>query len=248
MIPVESIEHSGNQFPHSRESICVTPTRFSSEKDLVRRAIAQSAWNDSHDGQRVGVITELETPNGIVDIAYYRLRKDWQSHRLVGEIPSRWAYAFHKIPYRKQFSTDYVATLAGTSRRRAKLALKEFDTLELCRPSVDDEHWMKIRQPIMALQILVSVEAKLRDWRKALDQAIRYLTYSDQAWVLLDSHSVQPALNNIGAFETRNVGLASISTSGDVSKHFEPGKSKLLRQHDRWVVNSEVLKRVDHAR
>lgn len=248
MIPVASISNLSSNSVDLLERSDRISARFSSEKELVRRAIAQSPWHRAGDNEDVGVTTELETPSGIVDIAFFRLRKDWKNHAIVGQIPSRWAYAFHKIPYRKKFSTDDIAALAGTSVRRAKLALAEFAELGLCRIAADGQDWFKVRQPLMAIASLISVEAKLRDWRRALDQATRYLIYSDHAWVLLDDRSVNAAKENIRQFELRNVGLASISTSGNVELHYSPQHSQILREHDRWVVNSELLKHISYAK
>ena len=248
MIPVASIENLSSHSVDLSERSDRVSARFSSEKELVRRAIAQSPWHEASNDEDVGVTTELETPSGIVDIAFFRLRKDWKNHAVVGQIPSRWAYAFHKMPYRKKFSTDDIASLAGTSVRRAKLALVDFAKLGLCRIAADGQNWFKVRQPLMALASLISVEAKLRDWRRALDQATRYLVYSDQAWVLLDDRSVNAAKENIQQFELRNVGLASISTSGNVVLHHLPQHSQTPRAHDRWVVNSELLKHIGYAR
>ena len=244
MIPVASVENRDNKLVDSPEKPSRGAARFPSERALVRQAVSQSTWYGSDAGDDLGVVTELETPNGIVDIAFFRLRKDWRNHAVIGSFPSRWAYAFHKIPYRRRFSINNVALLAGTSQRRARSAVLEFEHLGLCKLGKDGQHWYKIRQPRMAIHELISVEAKLRDWRRALDQATRYLYYSDQAWVLLDDTSVQTARQIINDFEFRNVGLASISTAGVVTKYFLPEKSEMIRTHDRWVVNSELLKHI----
>lgn len=246
MIPVASVEYSNSH--HSSDRSACHVTRFESEKELVRYAVTQSKWQDLGCPRNAGVTTELESPTGIIDIAFFRLRKDWRQHAVVGRIPSRWAYAFHKIPYRLKFTTDDLAVLSGTSLRRAKLALLDFSTFGLCRMTADKQYWIKLRQPLLAIRELISVEAKLRDWRRALDQAARHLAYSDRAWVLLDDHSIGAAKENLQEFVVRSVGLASISKTGTVTGHFSPDKSQLIRPHDRWVVNSELLKHVHYAR
>lgn len=248
MIPVMSMQIPETKSASRTDSASERFPRFESEKELVRRTVAQSPWHSDPAESAVGIVTELETPNGIVDIAFFRLRKDWKKHAVIGEIPSRWAYAFHEIPYRRLFSTDDFTYLAGTSSRRAKLALRSYCELGLCRSAADGQSWFKIRQPLPALANLISVEAKLRDWNRALDQATRYLAYSDQSWVLLDGRSVGAAIDKVSKFEQRNVGLASISTTGELEHHFSPGRSRAIREHDRWVVNSELLKRIAYAK
>lgn len=225
-----------------KETIDAGVACFDSERELVNSAIALSGWRSEQKGAKVGVTTELETPNGIVDILFYRLRRDWIRHSVVGKIHSRWAFAFHQIPYRKQFSESDFAMLAGTSKRRALQALTEYQELDLCQRTSNKNSWVKSRQPLLAVTNLISVEAKLRNWQRALYQATRYLTYSDQSWVLLDHGSSAAAVKNLKKFEERNIGLATISKHGAIRYHSTPNQATSPRQHDRWFVNSELLK------
>jgi hypothetical protein len=57
---------------------------------------------------------------------------------------------------------------------------------------------------------VVSIEAKLRDWKQALSQALRYHRFSDYVFVLLDDDCSWAALDNLDLFESSNVGLASL--------------------------------------
>jgi hypothetical protein len=54
---------------------------------------------------------------------------------------------------------------------------------------------------------IVAIEVKMRRWREALQQAISYQSFSDQAYVVLDARQV--ALNEelFSSFESANVGL-----------------------------------------
>lgn len=247
MIPVQSISHEQPVLTASQSSRAHERKKFRSESELVRAALSQSDWLGKEQSDCKGAITELETPSGVVDIVFYRLRSDWRLHAVIGEIPSRWAYAFRQIPYRRIFTTEEFANQTATSYRRAKQAVQEFESLGLCQSSKQPDHWLKIRQPHMALRRLISVEAKLRDWGRALDQAARYLSYSDQSWVLLDERFSAPAVKNVDQFELRNVGLAGLAKSGQIEIHFRPRRSESITDHDHWVVNSEVLKRISGA-
>ncbi|HRE42125.1 MAG TPA: hypothetical protein PLG90_12425, partial [Ignavibacteria bacterium] len=57
----------------------------------------------------------------------------------------------------------------------------------------------------------ISIELKLRDWKKALSQAFKYRFYSNQAIVILDSNYSEPAIKNLDKFKKFNVGLCSLN-------------------------------------
>jgi hypothetical protein len=54
---------------------------------------------------------------------------------------------------------------------------------------------------------VVAIEAKLRRWREALDQAITYREFSDRAYVVLDGNQVRSAIRIIPVFREAGVGL-----------------------------------------
>lgn len=226
----------------ARPSFDIAPPSFRSEKELVRRAMSDATWSFIKRGNEFGAVNELVTPNGIVDIAVYSLRKDWRSHSIIGDIPSRWAYAFRILPYRRSFSTHDFAMLTGVTVAGARRAIGSFADAGLCEKTTKRGQWVKTRQPYLAMHELISIEAKLSDWRRALTQATRYLDYSDKAWVLMDARKASSAIQNLDEFRARNVGLACISTSGEFQTLFDPSRSTKIREHDRWVVNSELLK------
>lgn len=67
-----------------------------------------------------------------------------------------------------------------------------------------------------------AIEAKLKDWKRALKQAYRYRWFAEYSFVVLDSHHSSAALKNLDVFEKYNVGLASISTDGVLHRHYNP--------------------------
>ncbi len=72
---------------------------------------------------------------------------------------------------------------------------------------------------------VVSIEAKLRNWQKALVQAQRYRRFSDYSFVLLDGAQAASAIENLSSFEERNIGLVSLSAD-KLNFHFIPEKNE----------------------
>lgn len=69
---------------------------------------------------------------------------------------------------------------------------------------------------------VVTLEAKLRDWRGGLAQAVRHTAIADEAWLVVDEAAVKPAAANAGHFTLFDVGLASLSRDGEVRRLVEP--------------------------
>ena len=65
-------------------------------------------------------------------------------------------------------------------------------------------------------------ELKLRNWRRALMQAYRYRAFAHVSCVVLDADYIASALRDIERFRQANVGLLSVSESGEVTVHLSP--------------------------
>ena len=66
------------------------------------------------------------------------------------------------------------------------------------------------------VRYVISVEFKLRDWRRALRQAFRHRNCVNEAYVVIDHAHSAPALQHLDLFERANVGLATIDRSGEI--------------------------------
>jgi hypothetical protein len=86
---------------------------------------------------------------------------------------------------------------------------------------------------------IVTVEAKLRDWRGAVAQASRHRGVADAAWVAIDGASARAAARNQHWFSTYGVGLATVSVDGFVRAIVEPRASR-LRHAERELLAERV--------
>lgn len=88
----------------------------------------------------------------------------------------------------------------------------------------------------------IAIEAKLKNWRRALNQAFRYRWFAKQSFVVLDSAFIKPAIANINEFKKLNVGLAEINVEGKITLHFKPIKQKPI-DYTMWILLNEELKK-----
>lgn len=63
------------------------------------------------------------------------------------------------------------------------------------------------------LHYVITVEFKLRDWRRALRQAFRHRNYVNEAYVVLDAAHGTAAIKHMDLFKRANVGLATVDRS-----------------------------------
>lgn len=80
-------------------------------------------------------------------------------------------------------------------------------------------------------QIIVSIELKLFNWRRALKQAFRYKTFSNLAFVILDENKVSNALKEINQFKRFNIGLGSFNKCNEVKVYYYPNIEDPYSEH-----------------
>jgi len=71
-------------------------------------------------------------------------------------------------------------------------------------------------------RIVVAVELKMSNWKRALIQAYKYRAFAHMSMVLMDADRSGPALNNIHFFAKYNVGLATLNRSGAIKIYSFP--------------------------
>jgi len=69
---------------------------------------------------------------------------------------------------------------------------------------------------------IITIEVKLKNWKRALQQAYKYRSFSDIAFICMDEKNINPALANIDMFKRSNIGLISINAKNELKVHFEP--------------------------
>ena len=74
-------------------------------------------------------------------------------------------------------------------------------------------------------RLLHAFEGKLKDWRRALQQAFRYRYFADKAIVVMPLENAKAALSNIEAFRQAGVGFWSFDTTTKIIReHYTPSR------------------------
>jgi hypothetical protein len=97
-----------------------------------------------------------------------------------------------------------------------------------------------VREYQLFIDNIVSIEAKLKNWKRALYQAIRYKQFSNESYVLLDKKNVRPAVKNLFLFKEKNVGLLSMDYDG-YTLHYKPHVEDVKKSHSFFRLNEAVF-------
>lgn len=229
------------EFNCQRQPLQPKIARFESEAALVvaaKKIVAPALSNV------FGLEDEFDCNHGIADLVLYQLRQDWHLSDGLQHLSPRWAAALRSLPYRKAFTVDWFSESNLVTRRRALQTLHDYEMSGFCERVRSTGKWIKFRQPRPLVTKIYAIEAKLRDWQRALSQAARYRTFSHQAWVLLDEASIKPALAHIDRFSGLNVGLASLSTDGRFQRYYQPENRKPSDPWRFWFANVLIARSI----
>lgn len=81
---------------------------------------------------------------------------------------------------------------------------------------------------------IVAIEAKVRDWKSGIRQAMRYKEYADYSYLAIYEDNIAACLKNIDVFEKLGIGLIGVSDTG-INVHLEASLSNMT------TVESKVL-------
>lgn len=211
---------------------------FNSELDLVKTFYTFLKCGGLPS--QAHVVLEFESGHGIADIVIFGACELFEKRAVeFAKIPPRYAVIFGRELLPKKFLAQQFAELTGASIGASVRVLNMLVKQGLLTRLKNGmyEGLDSVSSPI---DTVVSIEAKLRDWRRALRQAYRYREFSNQSWVLMDAYRVSPALAQIQQFIRSGVGLASINTSGELFIHHAPTVAAPLSDSRYWAESVQL--------
>lgn len=137
------------------------------------------------------------------------------------------------VPMPAQAIADWVHVSAEHLRRRVLPRLVDGG-----HALATDDGWQGAYPFRSLARRVITIEAKLRDWRGGLAQASRHAVVADEAWLVVDARAVAPTRTRLAGFYMFDVGLASLSTDGRlerlstprVNRSRQPGRELLVER------------------
>jgi hypothetical protein len=201
--------------------------QYKTEQQLVSNFV--DFLNSTKD-EYVLIVEEFEGGFGRPDLLLYSAAgaQTGGDVEALKKINPRFAPLLSSSASKKIQSLPDLAAATGSSKisaRRIASELIKLDRAHIIESKIQNFKIEPIKQPPFSQ--IVAIEAKLRDWRRALMQAYRYLQFSTQSWVLLDHKHSSSAIKHLALFKSYGVGLASFSTSGELYVHSMADTQKL---------------------
>jgi hypothetical protein len=170
------------------------------------------------------LIHEFNSYYGVADVVLGTMKATLSRNKKRESVNPNWITPLAALRRGERISLDSFCGSHGLSKSTARKYLNEYTCAGfLEKTEVSTYKVIKEYKPVTDL--VVSVEAKLRDWKKALTQAQRYKRFSDLAFVLLDGAQSASAIKNIEEFRGKNIGLLCL-TDDDLEVHFVPERKE----------------------
>ena len=182
-------------------------------KSLLKRSVANQF-----------LLHEFNSNFGIADVVLGTFKPGVTRQAVRESINPNWVTPLASLKRGTKLTVEQFRQTHGLSKAGAMKRLNEYAEAGFLN-RVDSNTFRVTKEYKAVANLVVSIEAKLKDWRKALVQARRYKRFSDFSFVLLDGAQASAAKNHLSLFEAQNVGLVSL-TVDKLEFHFIPKKNE----------------------
>lgn len=87
--------------------------------------------------------------------------------------------------------------------------------------------WFPTHAYVDAVEHISTIELKLKDWRRGLDQVLRHAGATDDAWLVIDRARSNPAIQHRDLFASLGIGLATLdASSGELEITVNPTSAR----------------------
>lgn len=169
-------------------------------------------------GNNIFMIEEFDSYNGIPDLVIGTFASSLRNSEKRTSIDRNWVFpltelAIGDVLFVKNFSVTY-----GITENTARKILKSYEVAGFLR-KISRIEFQVIKQYEILTKSIISIEGKLKNWRRALQQAQRYRRFSNLSFVLLEKRYSRSAECNIRLFSSANIGLVVMNEHDYTIKH-----------------------------
>jgi len=178
---------------------------FNTEQELVNTFLSMSKtfvnkfFNKSV--ARQFAIEEFDSKFGIADIVVGSYRPYLSSRKIRKSVDPNWLTPLVYLELNTTINVEQFMSTFHVSQKTARQKLKEYSNANFVKP-VSKTEFKIVKKYEPVIDNVISFEAKLRNWKKALSQAYRYKRFSNYSFVLLDEKYINPALKNRNSGDT----------------------------------------------
>lgn len=211
---------------------------FSSEKELVSCITKYIGSTPSFvKGKKQSIFTELNLGYGIADVVAVGYEEAFSKRKnclayfdisLLSLIEKEDRISLEDIVYITKSPSNKVSSSLSS------LINEDFITFR-------KGYYFSHKKYVESLTDSIAIEAKLKDWKRALKQAYRYKWFSNKSFVFLPVENIGAAQANLESFEKYNVGLASVSRENGLEVVYEPREESPISGNMRIALNEYLI-------
>lgn len=219
--------------------------KFQTEIKLVN--ILEKTLKNVYRKEYVEIFKEVSLGYGIADIVISKLikpREELKSSKFI--LNNCDINIYNLIRKTGKISFDTIIDTTRSSKKEIsnsleKLIANKYVKIKGSSLYIDENYELPFKANF-------AIEAKLKDWKKALKQAYRYKWFAEYSYVVLDSYYSNNAIKNIDLFEKYNVGLATITTDGKLIRHFSPKRQQPFDLKMQILFSEKIKNNYEFAR
>lgn len=212
--------------------------KFNTESELVG-ALKFSLIN-SFPHKNMSIVEEVSVGNGIADLVVTISNDDFlfcQKHHELLNLRDVNIYCL--ITKNSGLSILQISEITRISVNMVRKSLLRLEKRSYVLNN--DGCYITSKNYEMTYKLSYAIEAKLKDWKRALKQAYRYRWFAEHSYVVMDEFNAVPAINNIDLFKKYNVGLASINIQGQLKRIYNPTKEEPFDVKLQMLLSEKVL-------
>lgn len=180
------------------------------------------------------VFTEVGLGHGIADIVITEIGK--KSCDRKKQLDSFQIMLMRIISSNEGLTLAEIVNKTRAAKRKVNDALSGLEDEGFIR--IHDDNIFLVREYEKVAKNSIAIEAKLKNWKRALKQAYRYKWFSELSYVCLPSNNIGPAKTHIEEFKKLEVGLVSYDDDNKFDFIYTPSPARPFDE-DMTVMLSE---------
>ncbi len=209
---------------------------FKSEQELVD--LFKSTFDNKIITSKIKIMEEVGVGFGFADLVITEL-KGFISSPKRNKLSFIDISVYQVVESKKELPIDIICTLTGIRQNEVRKSLDRLVDYNFVR---DAGSSFRINTKyVLPFKKSSAFEAKLKNWKRAMNQAYRYKWFADYAYVIMDETHSRQAVKNLSEFKNLNIGLLTISTDGNIITHYKPRKKPPLDPGMQMMFSEEIL-------
>ena len=195
--------------------------------------------NDLNNNEKIVIRQEVALGYGIADIVVAKCFTNTNFKKRDSSLDLFDISLLKLIKNKKDVDFDKIFNVTRSSRQKIENSLKKLLNNKIIE--ISEEKYYSYKNYNSILKNSIAIEAKLKNWKRALNQAYRYKWFSEKSFVLLPEENISPANKNIDLFKKMNVGLATVSKNKKIDILFNPERENPYSEEMSMFLNECLL-------